>query len=1025
MEKINKKRYWKSLEEFVDPEKFNEQAEKEFMRSPLQEDAADPVARRDFLKLMGASLALASTACVRRPTQRIVPYSERPHDVIPGKANFYASSAFDNGEFFSTIVRTREGRPISMQGNSAFPLNRSALSARMHAHVVSLYDPDRLKKPRIRVEKDKDFHQRNWNDVTYEKMDESLTKVIDGAKLGMLLASNPSPSRAGVVSDFAKTFSAQVYYDDSINHSEVRRGQELSYGDEVFPQYRFDKAKYIISLGADFLGTYANPTANAVSFAKTRQPGPDMSRLVVFEALMSLTGANADYRIRVKNSDLVKVAMGLAHEIVVKEGHSNYANSDLVKSKLKEFANVAAELNIEKELFSQIAKDIWEQRGKSLVVAGGINAKTEDALALQISCNFLNTILENDGKTVDYQNSLQAFQGSDADVARLIADIESGKIDTLLVSGVNPVYQHPENKKLLQALKKVTLIYSTMYMDETAEMADYILAESHPLEEWGDAEYLPGMYNIQQPTIRPIGDTRSIGFNLMTWAYFLEKGPARLNELESWYDYVRWTWKNRLNALSGDFERSWVALLQAGFVDTKESQRERDFTARRFRMDALSQVKKSNTKSSNYELSLYQKSAIGDGAMANMPWLQEMPDPVTKNTWENYLTISYATAKKEKLKDGDIVSLEVDGKKLKVPVFVQIGQEDSTLGLAVGYGHSWGKVAKGLGVNAWNLAKMTRDEMVTAALPASFTKTGEKTQIANTQGHHHMEGRSIVVEATLKDYLKNPASGIHKHKIFSIWPKHEYKGHKWGMTIDQNACIGCSACVVACQSENNIPVVGKKYVLEGREMQWMRIDRYYSGSALHDDIPKDPEVYFQPMLCQHCDNAPCESVCPVLATTHSPEGINEMTYNRCVGTRYCSNNCPYKVRRFNWFAYTKGDRDIDTPKEAYNPSVTVRSRGVMEKCTFCVHRIEEVKAEHKVQGTSYEDGDVVTACEAACPTDAIVFGDVNDPNSRVSKMQAKKNAYKVLEEWHAQPAVKYLTKIRNKDSISTGHGGDH
>ncbi len=1023
------KRYWKSVEEFSDQEVFNAEAEKEFLSSPLSEtDTGDGVARRDFLKLMGASLALASTACVRRPVQNIVPYANRPEGMILGKPEFYASSLFDNGHAYATLVKTREGRPIKLEGNPSFPINQGGLSARAQAHVLSLYDPDRLQEPHTRLAADKDFHKRVWDIGNWEKVDAEIAKLVGEGKVALLTASQPSPSTKAVMDDFTSTFKAKHYIYDSINHDDVLMGQKASYGQSIFPRYRFENAKYVVSVGADFLGTYGNPVEYAKGFSQNRKPDAEMSKLIVFESLMSLTGANSDYRIPVKSSDYIKILLGLANEIVVKQGKSKYAGDGAVRDTLKKYSNAAAEAGLDTALFSKIAEEMWANRGQSLVITGGLNAKTENATDLQIAANFLNSLLENDGKTVDGKFHNMSYAGYDSSLTDLVADINSGKIDVVVISGVNPVYAAPTSLKLVEAFKKVKVVYSTQYMDETAKIADYVLAESHALEAWGDFEFQDGLFAIQQPTIRPLHATRPFQFNLMTWAYTLEKGPSRLKDTETWYDFVKNYWKDKIvkGSTGGkSFDDYWTELLKQGFIDQSASARKQTSSGRSFQISALKSIA-APTASTGFELNLYPKIAIGDGTYNNISFLQELPDPITKVTWDNYLTISYKTAKSEGLKDGDVVSLKVGDEEIQIPVFVQVGQEVNTLGLAVGYGKSFGRVGNGIGKNAFSLQKMGTQNYVTAGLSASFKKLGKKYPLANAQGHHHMESRMIVAEATLHDYMKNKSSGIHRHKVFSIWPKHEYKGHKWGMAIDQNSCTGCSACVVACQSENNIPVVGKQYVIEGREMQWIRIDRYYSGSSLHNDIPDSPDVYFQPQLCQHCDNAPCETVCPVLATTHSPEGLNEMTYNRCVGTRYCSNNCPYKARRFNWFAFTKGDRDLDTPKEAYNPGVTVRSRGVMEKCTFCVHRITEVKKEAKLAGAELKDGDIQTACEESCPSNAIVFGDMNDPNSRVSKMQKQERAYKVLEEVHAEPSVRYLTKIRNKDSVSTGgHGGNH
>ncbi|MCB0349018.1 MAG: TAT-variant-translocated molybdopterin oxidoreductase, partial [Bdellovibrionales bacterium] len=679
------KRYWKSVEEFSDQEVFNAEAEKEFLNSPLSEkDTGDGVARRDFLKLMGASLALASASCVRRPVQNIVPYANRPEGMIEGKANYYASSMFDNGHAYATIVKTREGRPIKIEGNPAFPINQGGLSARAQAHVLSLYDPDRLQQPHARLAADKDFHKRVWDIGNWEKIDEEVSKLVNEGKVGLLTATMPSPSTKAVMDDFTSTFKAKQYIYDAINHDDVLLGQKASYGQSIFPRYRLENAKYIVSIGADFLGTYGNPVEYAKGFSKNRKPDHEMSKLIVFESLMSLTGANSDYRVPVKTSNYLKVLLGLANEIVIKQGKSRYAGDSSVKEVLKKYSNAANEAGIDTALFSKIAEEMWANRGQSLVMTGGISSKTENAVDLQIAANFLNSILENDGITVDSKFHNMSYAGSDSSLSDLVNDINSGKINVVVISGVNPIYVAPPSLKLAEAFKKVKVIYSAQYMDETAEIADYILAECHPLEAWGDFEFQDGLFSIQQPTIRPLHATRPFQFNLMTWAYTLEKGPSRLKDTETWYDYVKMYWKDRIvkGSTGGkSFDDYWTELLKVGFVDQNAGARKQKSSSRSFQLASLRSIKDTDS-TSGYELNLYPKIAIGDGTYNNISFLQELPDPVTKVTWDNYLTVSYKTAKSEGLKDGDVVELSVGDEKIEVPVFVQVGQDLNTLGLA-------------------------------------------------------------------------------------------------------------------------------------------------------------------------------------------------------------------------------------------------------------------------------------------------------------------------------------------------------
>ncbi len=1029
----SKTKYWRGLDQLVDPEKYNELAEKEFMRSPLDmaDQAGDPVARRDFLKLSGAVLAMGAVSCVRRPQQKIVPYAKAPEDLTTGIPNYYCSSFRDsNGEIYSSILKTREGRPIKMEGNPNFPFNRGALSARAQAHVVSLYDPDRLKAPRMWIQEENDFHKRRWNDLAYSLTDAEseaedtsklrpeqrsadgrITDILaSGVKAHILTSSIASPSTQRAIDDFLSGVGGKHYQWDPISYEDISKAQELCYGRALIPYYRFDKAKYVVSLGADFLGTFLQPVAFSKDWKKSRTLDDNMSKLVVFEPLLSLTGTNADVRYRVASSDLLNLALGLANELLVKKARGSMAKNSDITAKLAAYGNVAKDLGIPEKDFSEIADSLWENRGQSLVVAGGLQAQGENALSLQIAVNLLNSILENDGKTIDANRPIKGYNSNTEDLKELIADMNAGKVEFLLIDGLNPCYSCPQALGFEKALEKVkTVVYKGLYQDETAKHAHFILPANHQLESWGDLEAREGMYLIQQPTIRPIHDSRSLGFDLINWAYILEKGPSRLQDPESFHDYVKEHWKSTLSKgqVSGSFESYWVQLLQTGFAINNPSSLDAELSSRNFQSSSLESLNNSKNNS-QFELVSYSKIAIADGSSNNNPWLFEMPDPVSKIVWDNYITVSLKTANQLSLKDEDLVKLTVNNQELELPVLVQVGQHDKAIGLAVGFGREVGQIARGVGKNSFAILAEKGAQILASGLAAKLEKTGKTYRLANTQGHHYMEGRSIVIETTLDDYKKNPASGIHKHKLKNIWSGHHYPNRKWGMTIDQSACTGCSACVIACQSENNVPVVGKKYVLEGREMHWIRIDRYYSGEV------DNPDTFHQPMVCMHCDNAPCETVCPVVATTHSPEGINEMTYNRCVGTRYCANNCPYKVRRFNWFNYTNGDRKLDTPSEAYNPKVTVRFRGVMEKCTFCVQRIKEADQEARTQGVKYKDGDIKTACEQSCPTDAIVFGDVNDPESRVSKMQKEKRAYKLLEEFYAEPAVKYLTKVRNR-----------
>lgn len=998
--------FWHGLDDYNNDPAFRKMAEGEFQSSPLkEEDGKDGVARREFLKLMGASLALASASCVRRPVQTIIPYAQAPKEIIPGEPTWYTSTYFDGHQGYGMLVKTLEGRPIKVEGNPLHPMNLGALTVPAHGEILGLYDPDRLQAPKRNL-LNKERTNRETINTSFEAADGKLTAAFAKGPVAILTSSMPSPSVRAMITDFHRVYPGMHVEMDSLPVADVLEAQRRSYGKEAVPRYRFDKAQMVVSIGADFLGTYLSPAEFMRQWAKTRTPGKDMSRLVVFEPILTVTGMNADDRIRVRPSQQLDVALALLSEIGKRAGRSFAFSS--------QYADVGARLGIDAKLFSRTVEELWANRGKGLVIAGGLMTQTAQALDLQIAVNMLNSLLGNDGVTVDHANSFEGHRGTAASLTGLIADMNAGKVGTLIIHGVNPLYVLPEDAGFAEAMKKVeTVIYTGNYNDETGLHAQYVLPAGLSFESWGDFELQAGVYSVQQPTLRPLHATRSLQESLFTWAKASANAPARVKASETWYNYLQAVWREEVypkatGAVRGaNFDEFWVNVLQNGVVDTAGSRRDSSGGGR----SAGGEFNpRPAAASNNLELVLYPKVAIMDGKFANVPWLQELPDPVTKIVWDNYLCVSPGLAEAQGLKEGHVVLLKVGEKSVKVPVHIQPGLHDSALGLAVGYGrHAMaGKVSKGIGVNAYKLASMVDGRPVFSGLTASIEKTGERYELACVQGHHQLEGRPIVGYTTNAKFQQNPDSGINKPHVFSIWPDHKYNKHKWGMAIDMNVCTGCSACVIACQSENNVPTVGKKYILQGREMHWIRIDRYYVGT------PQNPDTVFQPMLCQHCETAPCETVCPVLATVHNEEGLNDMIYNRCVGTRYCSNNCPYKVRRFNWFNYQK--QWAKPQHMALNPDVTVRSRGVMEKCTFCVQRIRRGTNVARDEKRTVKDGEIRTACEETCPTNAIVFGDLNDPESRVAKMFTKnERMYGVLEELATKPRVRYMSRIRNAD----------
>ena len=1007
---IQKSEFWLGLEQYYEDVEFAKKAETEFLSSPLKEDdGADGFARRNFLKLMGASIAMATTGCIRRPVQHIIPYAQAPKEITPGEASYYASSWFDGHQGYGMVVKTLEGRPIKIEGNPQHPMNRGGLPARAHAEVLSLYDPDRIRSPKRNL-----LNKARTNSETvgakWEEIDALVTAAASKGGFAILTPTIPSPSTQALFADVLGLFKAKQYIVDTLPMSSVREAQKLSYGKDVLPRYRFNLAKLIVSIDCDFLGTYLSPAEFARDFSTRRQPGEEMNRLVAFESLMSMTGMNADDRIRIKASQQLDVVLGLIH--AVNQKISSRHVSAPIKDFVAKYANVSKQIGVEEKIWHKLVADLVTLKGHSLIIAGGLSSETSEAVSLQVAVNLLNSILENDGSSIDHEMGYLTNQGSATELHQLISDMNSGKIKTLIINDANYAYTLPRSSGFNEALSKVDLVlYTGNYNNATGAKAHYLIPAGNHMEMWTDYEFQKGVYSIGQPTIRPMYETRSLQESLMAWASKATSAPAKLKL--TWFEYLQSHWKTDILKKAGstkNFDDAWYDVLQTGIAGKAQGGSK---SARNFSGSALST--KRADKVNGYELSLYTTVQMGDGKLANISWLQELPDVVSKMVWDNYLSVSIGTAEKEHLVQGEIVELTVGKTTAKIPVHIQPGQADGTLGLAIGYGQkNIGKVGSDIGIDAFQFADYRDGRSIFAGLGASIKKTGEKYQLVSTQTHHTMEGRQIVVEATNEAYHKNNASGIEKVSLISIWPEHKYTKNKWAMSIDLNVCNGCSACVIACQSENNIPVVGKKFVMQGREMHWIRIDRYYRGE------PTSPDTVFQPMLCQQCENAPCETVCPVVATSHNEEGLNDMIYNRCVGTRYCSNNCPYKVRRFNWFNFSKRAEPLHM---ALNPDVTVRERGVMEKCTFCVQRIRKTVGEAKDKHEKLKDGQIVTACAESCPTQAITFGDLNDPGSRVSKLFAKKNSYAVLADLNTRPRVQYESKIRNAERAS--EEGEH
>ncbi len=994
--------------------------------------------RRDFLTIMGASMAMASMACARRPVHKIIPYVVKPEEITPGESNFYASVEPETG--YGILIKTREGRPIKLEGNPDHPLNRGGLGVRGQAALLSLYDPDRLKDPVAYNRAGGGKHKATWKEV-----DEAVASKLKTAnRVRVLTGQLHSPSTRRLVNEFLAAFpNGQHVEFEVLGRDDLAQGQALSYGTAIHPHYRFDRADVVVSLGADFLGTwgpseeYQRDWSTKRKLSSQNAAHAKLSKVIVFEPVMTVTGASADERHPIRPGDEVKVALALAYEIIVNRRQSRYAGDTGVSATLNGYKPEAVAQDIGlaggAEAIRQTAKLLWAHRGNSLVVGGGTQSMTEEAVALQVAVNLLNSALENDGVTVDAEGSIPLGANSGWKALRkLIAEMNSGSVDVLIVHGPNPAYSLPPALGFEEALKKVPFVVTLgEHEDETALLGNYALPTHHFLENWGDSQTRKGVYAIQQPAIAPLFNSRAFEDALLAW---IKAGQLRAGSLATqiagsaengtWHDYLQANWKSMF-ASQGNFRQFWETTLQKGVYLTSGAGRSSGGgSARAFRTNSLQHLPRYKGGVEGLRLALYQKCGVFDGRYANNPWLQQLQDPVTTVTWDNYLNLGPVLAKKMGLKNDDVVEVKAGHFTVELPVNVQPGMHEQVVSAAVGYGRtSVGRVGNGVGVNVYPFVQATDSGLTFSGIPVEIRKTGKAYKLAQTQWHHSFENRPVINDITLTQFRKNPETENHTDPhlrmktVPTMWPEHKYTGHRWGMAIDLNSCTGCGACIVACQAENNIPVVGRDNVRVSREMHWIRIDRYYSGS------PERPDVVFQPMLCQHCENAPCETVCPVLATVHDEEGLNTQAYNRCVGTRYCQNNCPYKVRRFNFFDHWK--KYESTMNLAWNPDVTVRTRGIMEKCTFCIQRINEAKFKAKASGQKLVDGDIQVACQQTCSAGAIVFGDLNDPNSRVSQLNKDQRAFRVLEVLNARPMIGYLTKVRNKEEEAGSHDAHH
>jgi len=1074
---MSQKVYWKGLDELHETQDFKRNRDNEFPENlPIEEFLSSDTAnksgtgRRDFLKFLGFSVTAAAVAACEAPINKALPYVIKPENLTPGIPNYYTSTFFDDNDYASILVKTREGRPILIESSNPQANMHNGVSAKVSASVLGLYDTKRLKEPT------KAGAAISWEDADKE-ISAALAGIAGEGKSTVILSGTIiSPSTKKAIADLQAKYAniSHVTY-DAISYSAIGEANAAVFGKNVIPTYRFDNALSVASFGADFLGTWLDHSSYETQFAKNRNPKGKMSRLFAFEPIMSLTGANADYRTSIKHSE---IGVALVHLYNALSGNKLPAADITFGDKIK-----------------VCAQHLLKNKGNALVVCGlnDVNA--------QIITAEINKILGAYPSTVDNTTACYLKQGDNAKVNEVLKQLGTN-VQGLILYNANPVYNHPEGEKIKSALAALKLSVSFANgNDESAEACKYVLPDHHYLESWNDFNPCDGFYSLSQPTIHPLFNTRQAQESFLVWAGVASRGDKNNT---NYREYIKSYWSTNLYGKQSkytSFDEFWNYTVHDGCFSTSKdvvvenlanttkkgsSKAHSDDHGISFGSDiepnnanhqnndapqdvavavssnindAAAKLNELAKSSKGIEVVLYQKVGIGSGNQANNPWLQEFPDPISKITWDNYITMSPEEMKAQGFgtyigqeDPADVAKVTVNGKTIELPVVASPGQKAGTIGIALGYGRKFGKGDEVIGKNAYIF-----NTAIGAAYGASVEKTGTQYALASTQTHGTMMGRDIVKETSLSQYHENPTSGNHKHSFHTqikqlkgeaihghlsadqadYWKKFDRPNHNWGLTIDLNSCTGCGACVIACHAENNVAVVGKDEIRRVREMHWLRIDRYYSSDMTlekaHEEhlgaiekyakmeVPSEnPQVVFQPVMCQHCSQAPCETVCPVLATTHSNEGLNQMTYNRCIGTRYCANNCPYKVRRFNWFKYFDNDQfdfymNDDLGKMVLNPDVTVRSRGVMEKCSMCVQRIQYGKLEAKKDKRRPQDGEIKTACQSACPTNAITFGDYNDELSLVHQIRSDERSYALLEEVGTEPNVFYQVKVRNVD----------
>jgi MoCo/4Fe-4S cofactor protein with predicted Tat translocation signal len=999
--------YWRSLAQIEDRPEFRASLEREFPEGASE--LSKGVTRREMMTLLGASLSLAGLAGCRRPVEEIVPYVTAPEEIVPGIPRYYATTMPFGRSAHGLIVESHEGRPTKIEGNPSHPASLGASSTRIQASVLGLYDPDRSQSVTLKGTR------TSWNDfvTAWEKLSEAHA-ADGGASLAVLSESFSSPTLARLASEFRARYPRAIWATyEAISDENRIAGLRSATGRDVDLLLRLDRAAVILALDADPLLTDPEMIRHARGFADGRRAGASggaMNRLYAVEGVYSLTGAMADHRLRLESRQIAPFLAALTARLAV-PGAESLGGTGVQ--------------GVDSRWIDALAKDLLANRGRSVIVAG-----ERQPAAVHAAVFALNTHLGNTGTTVSYYETKDAALPSVSSLASLVSSMQAGTVQTLVVLGGNPVFDAPADLDFASAMAKVPHSIALGHsVDETSSQAEWHIPRAHYLESWGDARAVGGTLSVVQPLILPLFGGRSA----LEVLGLMVGGKDRPG-----YEIVRETWNPILG--EGEFDTKWNRVLHDGLLSGSElpevvptlTAQPLAELARLIGGAAGSQTAEAGSPG-GLEIVFLPSPSLHDGRFANDGWLQELPDPLTKVTWDNPALVSPKTAEMLGLANQDLIRLDYTGRSLELPVWILPGMADGVVALTLGYGRRRaGRVGSGVGFDTFTVRS---SKALGFDSGVKLTRLGRRHPLSATQDHGSMEGRPIVRESTVTELRSELASGSapaegapaeesrqaaeeggvpgalgvfeEEPHHFSLWQEHSYdQGHQWGMTIDLNACTGCNACMTACQSENNIPVVGKIEVARQREMHWIRVDRYFSGEP-----SGSPEVVFQPVPCMHCEDAPCEQVCPVAATVHDAEGLNVMVYNRCIGTRYCSNNCPYKVRRFNFFNFTKDTPDI--LKLAMNPDVTVRSRGVMEKCTYCVQRINRTKIDAKLAGRALRDGDVKTACQQACPASAIEFGDLRDPSSRVVKAKADPRNYALLDELNTKPRTTYLAKVRN------------